>query len=271
MASARKRTEPQSSHRRPDAKSAPRCVWMDAGVLGYRLCASDYDCETCALHLVLSGRLRPEARGDDGTAAGDHLLPTEGPLGPGLAVPLRMRRGIHYHTTHLWGRQEASGRVRIGLDDLAARLVGGSDGWSLPVPGTHVSTGDRIGSVTVGDMQVQVSAPVPCRVVARNEALRRYPQLAVWSPYDAGWLLEVAMETEMSPTTGFMATMDVAARWFEAEAHRVEALAAAHLAEESEVGVTMADGGAPVRNLPELLGPQGFRAALRSIFPASRI
>lgn len=33
-----------------------RCVWMDAGVVNYKLCDRGYDCERCPLDLALHRR-----------------------------------------------------------------------------------------------------------------------------------------------------------------------------------------------------------------------
>jgi len=47
-------------------RAAPTCVWMDAGVLTYRLCDRDFDCAHCPLNAALRGTaLAPTVEGFD--------------------------------------------------------------------------------------------------------------------------------------------------------------------------------------------------------------
>jgi glycine cleavage system H protein len=248
---------------------------MSAGVLSYWLCPWDFQCEACALDLVLSGRgrLRSGGAATDPTANaaatdGDVLhRPSDGALRH-LQVPLRRRRGLHYHPDHVWARPAGPGRLRLGLDDLAARLTEGAEEWALPLPGQRLTTGDTLGRVYARGRLLRVASPLAGRVVARNDALPRWPTLAVWSPYDDGWLVEI--ETDVAPSTasGFLVDESVVASWFDAEVERL-ATGCPDPAEHPQLGPTLADGGQPAMALRDILGEAGLRAALRRMFPLS--
>lgn len=253
------------------AGEVPRCVWMSAGVLSYWLCSRDFRCEDCGLDEVLSGRQRLAGSERPPLApapGGDVLHRSErGPLRH-LQVPLRRRRGLHYHPDHVWGRLNGPRRLRLGLDDIAARLTEGAADWSLPAVGEHIGTGDRLARLRTGGRVLRVASPLVGRVVARNEALARWPMLAVWSPYDDGWLVELETDVALSTMTGFLNDESVVAGWFEAEVERLAA-GCPDPADHPELGPTLPDGGLPALTLCSALGEDGLHAAIRRVFPLS--
>lgn len=38
---------------RPPSKEGKRCIWMTAGVISFKLCPLEYDCELCEFDLVM--------------------------------------------------------------------------------------------------------------------------------------------------------------------------------------------------------------------------
>lgn len=157
------------------------CVWMTAGVLRYRLCARNMDCESCPLDRALRG---------DPTATS--LAVAGPPTAPGGAVFPDDRR---YTSGHLWvqalGENGRRGRVwRLGLDVIAAAVVGVPRDiqWVPPTP--EAAKGDPLCVLDLGMGNLTVGAPVPGRVLRFNDALRLFPDRAVAAPYGAGWLLE---------------------------------------------------------------------------------
>ena len=247
------------------AEPAPVCVWMSAGVMCYWLCPRGFDCEGCVLDRILSGRdpvdPAPQAEGEGDTVLHDV---EHGPLAA-LGVPLRRRRGLWYHPLHLWGRTMGPTRVRLGLDDVAARLLADAEPWSLPPVGSTLQDGRPLARTRVHGQAVQIASPLSGRVLARNDGLRRFPSLASWSPYDAGWLVELAVETPIGALGGFMRDDAVVSHWFERELHHLAACAPE--ASRGELGETLADGGAPCATLQQALGAEGLHAALRAIMP----
>ncbi len=46
-------TQPESQHYTSASGEPLKCIWMLAGVLTYRLCDREYDCERCPLDAAL--------------------------------------------------------------------------------------------------------------------------------------------------------------------------------------------------------------------------
>jgi len=241
---------------------------MKAGVLSYWLCPRTSTCEDCPLDRFLSGRERLRTGLASSEGARDALHRSAAPRLQHLRVPLRRRLGVHHHCSHIWAQQVANGRVRIGLDDIAARLTRGSTGWSLPTRDTSLAVGDCCGRTQVNGVTLRVASPLPGRVVLSNLELCRHPTLAVWSPCDAGWLLEISTPVQLDLASGFMHDDAVLADWFDAEIGRLARLCPPTDDEiGAGIGETLADGGLPLCSLREALGEEGLRKALRRFFP----
>lgn len=240
-------------------RDAECCVWMTAGVLSYRLCTKNFDCDNCPVDRILSGR-------DGQPAASVEEVPqlSAHPVLEHLSVPIRRCVDLHYHPAHLWARQVEPGRVRLGLDDFRARLAETSESWRFPSIGTLLTTGDCFAETRVDGEVIRAASPMPGKLVARNHALRAHPALATWSPYGAGWMVELETDAELSPRYGFMHDHTVVQGWFDAELERLAACCRNGAEFDAELGPTMHDGGLPQANLRDLLGEAGYIAALKA-------
>ncbi len=148
---------------------------------------------------------------------------------------LEWRRRPRYTPAHLWLRERA-GVLRLGIDDLAARLLRRADQVVLPTPGSHVAKGEPVVTFRAGARSIALAAPVDGVVAEVNGRVAERPAEAVEHPYSRGWLLDLDPDersVEMLPRPAVR-------RWFDAEAVRFT------LALEHAAGMAAADGGEPV-------------------------
>jgi glycine cleavage system H protein len=162
----------------PRAVAGQPCVWMQAGLIAYRLCDQAFDCEHCLLDAALRGRL---GRVEGGAA-----------LDPGNA-----RSGVCddrlYAAGHTWvQRLDGDDGCRMGLDAFGAALLGRVSAVAWPATGPVLGPGVPVCEIDLGLGTVSVCAPIGGRVARRNEALRLEPALLIRAPYDEGWILEMA-------------------------------------------------------------------------------
>jgi glycine cleavage system H lipoate-binding protein len=75
-------------------------------------------------------------------------------------VPHRVPAGVFLHPSHLWLTIDPRGRVRIGLDELAQKLVGRLEVVRFKQTGQRVNRGDTLFSVQLGDMELPIASPV---------------------------------------------------------------------------------------------------------------
>lgn len=155
------------------------CVWMDAGLLAYKLCDRGFDCVRCPLDAAL--RSHPlDAVLDISRDAAD------GPRG--IAFPPDRR----YTACHTWIGEPDTGepRVRLGLDAFAARLIGPPRGVHLAGPGLNSKPGEPVCSIDLPGGGLPIGLPLSGRVVSSNPALEEEPALVRTDPYGSGWLVD---------------------------------------------------------------------------------
>jgi hypothetical protein len=143
------------------AAAARTCRHTLSGEIKDRLCDKGFDCRTCAQHAELVRR-HGEPAFPDGGASGD------GPSRYGIDLPLDRL----YHRGHTWVRPNEDGTVTIGLDDLAARLIGPGGEVRLPPIGTRIAANGTAWRVRLDDAELRVLAPVDGIVVETGGAER---------------------------------------------------------------------------------------------------
>ena len=224
-----------------------KCIWMEAGVVSYKLCDNNYDCQTCsydhamqlkvarqranlpsAAHIaeplpeeftptwveqmmllpadrrkcryMLTGevdrKICPNAY-ECGNCAFDQMMQERLQAAelPAQAYKMvggfELAEGFYYHEGHTWARPEYGGRVRIGLDDLARKLVGRLSKLSVPGVGQAVKQGEAGFDLQRNGSRVRALSPVDGIVTHVNYELLEDPALLQQSPYEKGWIMIV--------------------------------------------------------------------------------
>ncbi|HUY60385.1 MAG TPA: glycine cleavage system protein GcvH [Candidatus Dormibacteraeota bacterium] len=96
--------------------------------------------------------------------------------------------------SHEWVRPEAAGEVVVGITDFAQSQLGDVIFLELPTVGTVLRAGERLGTVESVKAASDLYSPVAGTVAAVNERVAEQPELVNQDPYDAGWLVRVALE-----------------------------------------------------------------------------
>lgn len=91
-----------------------------------------------------------------------------------------------------WARPVDGGRVRVGITALGLKASGDIYMCRPKSVGSEVEQGRSLGVVELSKSIVSVKSPLSGTVTRVNEALEARPELVHQSPYDAGWLLELA-------------------------------------------------------------------------------
>jgi glycine cleavage system H lipoate-binding protein len=161
------------------------CWWMQAGVVPYKLCDRDYDCDHCPFDEVLQGKtakLNFVTEWTDGITSNQQTCqPTN--------QPCKLVRSLFYHPAHVWARIEEGGSVRTGIDDFGQVILGRAYSVDLPAPGSKVRQGDGCWRFTHQGGVTLLAAPVSGTVKKVNPALAQSPTLLNRDPYGEGWAI----------------------------------------------------------------------------------
>lgn len=175
------------------------------------------------------------------------------------AGTLVWRRGFYYSPEHTWLSAMGDGSVRVGIDDLAQKILPGARVLQFAPVGSVLRKGAPLAKLVVGDHFLTIVAPTTGRVVAVNERLSDNPSLLHLDPYRRGWLAAVvpaARDFEELPSGA------AAQSWIRREDHRLNAFL------EAELGIAAADGGEWLVSPATLLSEKQFEALAREFLGA---
>lgn len=151
-----------------------KCRHMLSGRVSYKLCAHGYDCVRCPYDQMIE---------DTGTLPAAPRATCENVAGFNVA------HHYYYLSRHTWARVEYGGRVRIGIDDFAHRLLGPQDRFELPDLGEQVHQNEPHAILHRSGKKAEARSPVDGVVVAVNPRLKHHAEEANSDPYDEGWLM----------------------------------------------------------------------------------
>jgi glycine cleavage system H protein len=167
---------------------------------------------------------------------------------------LRFRGGLAYSPGHTWVKSEG-GSLKVGLDDLAQRILPWTVAVEMPRTGRMVKEGEPVATLSCGDREVQVAAPASGRIVAVNQEVLREPTLAKSENYGSGWLFAI------EPTGSEWKTLPAGERarsWLRAEGERLTRFY------EEQLGMAAADGGELIGSPDTLLTDAQWKNLSRS-------
>lgn len=112
---------------------------------------------------------------------------TPSEYGHGYGVPENLR----YHPGHTWALRESPTLVRVGIDRLAAHMIGRAQAVVLPRRGQWIRQGQKIVSILMDGRKTELVSPIEGEVTGVNEAVVESPELLSSDPFGRGWLLTV--------------------------------------------------------------------------------
>lgn len=243
---------PTAKDAHPPAKLAdlaPPCIWMSAGLLTYKLCDREYDCERCPLDAALRGESLPREPGPE-------------PVRSAARFPADRL----YTAGHTWLQRRGEGEtVRLGLDGFAALLLGRPVAVRFADVESVLPRGAPACELGLAAGTLALSTPIAVRVLRGNERLALDPDLVAGSSYDEGWLLELApVEPRQQPAAAGLLSAALAGERAGLDLRRFRRQAAFHLlADVGDVGPTLQDGGTPLTDLRRILGRRAYLDLLR--------
>ena len=172
----------------------------------------------------------------------------------------RFKPGLAYTAAHAWVNQRWGRNVKVGLDDVARRILSGVSSVTLPPLGRRLRRGDLLAAVRCGERLVAIPSPVDGIVIERNRSLMRDPGLFEREPYGGGWMLRLETD-EYSPREQRRGPASKA--WM-----REENLRLTHFL-EARLGMAAADGGTLTAPPSSLLDDAAWREAARTFLQAA--
>lgn len=156
--------------------SRRKCRYMITGEVVRKTCPNAYECGNCSFDQMMQERMQAET------------LPVSA---QSQVAGFELAEDTYYHEGHTWAKPEYGGRVRVGLDDFAQKLLGRLKSIEIPNIGHEVKQGETGFQVRKNGDVAQVLSPIDGIVSHVNEQLLDHPELLNESPYEKGWLFIV--------------------------------------------------------------------------------
>ncbi|MBI3111570.1 MAG: hypothetical protein HYZ01_08365 [Ignavibacteriales bacterium] len=192
-----------------------------SGEVANRTCPNEFDCRECRTHELFLRKNPASPGGTTPRASGEEQL-------FGLSFPLDR----YYDRGHTWVQPDKDGTVKVGLNDLGARLIGSVENVQLPVIGSRLEVHGTAWHVTRGGADTRILSPIEGTVVE------------VGGP-GKGWYLKVRPEGMETAVRHLLRGAEIKP-WLTRELERLQFALSA-----DGVGMSLADGGVPVEDLPK--------------------
>jgi glycine cleavage system H protein len=229
------------------------CIWMEAGLVSYKLCNYEYECESCPFDAEMkkSGPLRKLS----GPEEQPRRVPHQGSKARARVLP-EIIEEFHYHTGHTWAKSELEqeerfARVRVGVDSFAAHILPRVKDAILPHRGYAIYQGHAFCWIVCGSNTLPLVAPISGTVVESNRKLSTRPQLINADPHGEGWFISIE-PSDLERELAKLMNGKLAVSWMANERRKFKRLASllrwptnppSAPRSEMEVGITLADGG----------------------------
>ena len=260
-----------------------KCLWMEAGVVSYKLCDYEYECERCPFDQVLRTSAHESAtRGKHSVEdAGLQKIPLEKDLPQELPAgsetvnfdrmfqgfyDIKMKGDFFYHPGHTWVDVESSHCAKIGLDDFAGKFLLGIKMVILPSVNLDIDRGQVCCWIVAEEGTLPIVAPLTGSVIAINRQISHKPSLVNRNPYEQGWLLKIEPEHLHQDLKYLYREDDILPR-YKKDLERLRKKFETLLRKNWEkLGPTLCDGGDMLGHVRDMLGPRRYFDIIRAFF-----
>lgn len=215
------------------------CRYARMGLIAQKVCPNSYECFRCEV----------DQRMED--TFGTHPALAIRPAGTKQAEKIgefTLRPDVLYHPGHVWVRP-LNGKVMLGLDDFAQRLVCKVEDISLPSAGKLVNRGDVAWELLCGENKhAKMLFPFGGRIADVNPDVMNDPSLVRKDPYSRGWVF--IMSPGEDDYQASLLSRHKAREWLTSEAERL------HEMMGGKAGLIITDGGYLLEDLPSKLSDE---------------
>jgi glycine cleavage system H protein len=247
--------------------SDQKCVWMELGIVSYKVCDRNFECQTCPLDYGLRGtrdeyltngaaerQQQPENFNKEKNSS-----PQKHDASWKQMLKLKLDQNYHIHPGHTWIREITPELVKIGIDEMIATTLGTVDEIAMPLPGEKITRGTSCGQVIQFEHIFSIVSPLSGSVVSVNNELANFPDKLVLDPLNQGWMLTIEPEN-LQRDLKYCRSGDTLVPWYLKEYKWLESnLVEGFQQQAANVGITMTDGGEISRNLRNYLPKERYR------------
>ena len=260
-----------------------KCIWMNAGVISYKLCKYQYECENCLFDIAMrTDELKPSI--PSWTSRTRVPTQTEGGKtlehrGAGwrmvedLLAPFQhcvLHENLYYHFGHTWVNSDTLEGVKIGLDDFAMKVLPQTSVVLTCAPQSRIVAGRPCCWVVKDNCALSILAPLNGVILSVNSRVSEQPDLLYQDPYGEGWLITIKPDALQDDLKNLMFGETVF-WWYQQDMAKLRHYFMSIFEKNRAiVGETLCDGGERHTNLYDAVGSKMYFEMIRPFFHEER-
>jgi glycine cleavage system H lipoate-binding protein len=248
---------------------------MSAGIVNYKLCNQEFDCEVCEFDKVMRGILAPQGQPGEQFSLAPGQSTQQNAAGEiqeminrylyALFSGCQLHMDRCYHPSHLWYKSSGNSTIQVGADTLLLKILEPVDRIVLPQTGETYSAGQLIAWIVRKEQILPLHSALKGTVTEINPVFLTGGFKRVMS--DDSWLFK--MEGEGLPQTVLQMCSNL--RGLQSYSQKV-GIIKSHLKnafrdkQKLQIGPTLADGGSILIGLEKVLGEGEFSKLIEELF-----
>jgi glycine cleavage system H lipoate-binding protein len=241
----------------PEGESA--CIWMQAGLVAFKLCDRAFECETCPFDSLMRGSATNES-----LSPGPHPSAGRGGVFRQLPDPRRGEDSAFYFYPDAWYgtgfwylRNRGENLIEIGLNEIGSHFLPPVREVIMPRPGTLLSSTQTAMWLIASEGTMGLTSPCAGVVVRANPQLLE-SLIQKQEKAQQVWFLEIEVSSLHSAHKGLRKGAK-AAEYLQTQ-HReiLHTLENALEPLRKELGPTSPDGGSRLASIAEMLGASRY-------------
>lgn len=258
------------------------CIWMDAGLVNYKLCDRNFECDFCPFERIMRSQHHPFA--ERAVVQSDvetpHVVPHDASdklfmtiihqlIEPLKKTPLPEDR--IYFSNHTWMQKLENGSYRIGINGFLGHLLQPIMGAVMVNPSSRIEKDSPFAWFIRDNETFTIHSSIPGIAAEVNSTVTAKPTLLTSDPYENGWILIMTPQSESNELSRCYSAAEFRVR-LNHDVHKVESLLNSTLNKHrKEIGTSMFDGGVRIETIEQFIGEKRYLQLLfRLLRPHSR-
>lgn len=249
------------------------CIWMDAGLVNYKLCDKNFECEVCPFEKMMRSQHHPfserAAIQSDIDVRQTALPDTSKKLFHSviqqLMKPLRqipLPEDRMYFPNHTWVQKLEHNTYRIGINGFLGHLLHPVRSTVMVTPHSRIEKDSPFAWFIRDNETFAIHSSLPGVVVESNGELLSQPALVASDPYYHGWILTIAATSEGEEVSRYYTADEYRIRLSD-DIHKVELLLNSTLNKHrKDIGTLMFDGGVRIETIEQFVGEKRYTQLL---------
>jgi len=251
--------------------SGLKCVWMSAGLINYKLCDLNFNCEHCEFHHAMQGieHASPIHQREHSDQFVPRISDNTTQMVNTCLNKLMEGCKIHldrlYYSSHFWLKCEDADHIQIGIDILSLKILFPLDRCILPQPGEHLQKGQLMGWLVRKERMIPLYSPIKGEITTVNP---NYPLNASCdSSMDDIYLLKIYGK-DLSLDLQRQNDLPEKIENFQQKIAclKIYLLRSLSHHQSENIGPTLGDGGTMEQNLENIMGTKLFEEFIHELF-----